>query len=71
MAFANLRAWMRGAAPALVACVALVGLAAGGAARAEEPIFIPNFWDSAQKPDKPDLSALRVIRSSPRTTTRR
>ncbi|WP_244643521.1 transporter substrate-binding domain-containing protein [Alsobacter metallidurans] len=31
-------------------------------AAAQDKVFIPGFWDPAQRPDKPDLSAIRVIR---------
>ena len=49
----------------LRAVVALVlGCAVAGmpVARAEPAPFVPSFWDPAQRPDKPDLGALRVIR---------
>ena len=52
--------WLR----ALVAVSLLLPLWWAPPARAEEPsgVFIPNFWDPAQRPDKPDLSSIRVIR---------
>jgi polar amino acid transport system substrate-binding protein len=53
---------VRRAALMLATCAALLALGFGSSARAEEQLFIPNFWDPAQKPDKPDLSAIRVIR---------
>jgi polar amino acid transport system substrate-binding protein len=33
-----------------------------GAAWAAENVFIPNFWDPGARPERPDLSAVRVIR---------
>ena len=45
---------------ALAVCCAMLM----GQASAQEPsrVFIPSFWDPLQKPDKPDLSSIRVIR---------
>jgi polar amino acid transport system substrate-binding protein len=42
-----------------------VALAASGATAAEAPgasVFVPSFWDPTNRPDKPDLGTLRVIR---------
>jgi len=44
--------------------VLVVGYTVAGVpvARAEPAPFVPSFWDPAQRPDKPDLGGLRVIR---------
>ncbi|WP_406856375.1 transporter substrate-binding domain-containing protein [Alsobacter sp. KACC 23698] len=57
-------AFVRRAVPTLFACACLLWISAAtsGTAWAQEQLFIPQFWDPAQKPDKPDLSAIRVIR---------
>ena len=47
-----------------VLAVIAFGYAVVGAptASAEPAPFVPSFWDPAQRPDKPDLGGLRVIR---------
>ena len=44
--------------------VLVLGYAVTGVsvAQAEPAPFVPSFWDPAQRPDKPDLGGLRVIR---------
>jgi polar amino acid transport system substrate-binding protein len=48
----------------LALVVIAFGYAIAGApmASAEPAPFVPSFWDPAQRPDKPDLGGLRVIR---------
>jgi polar amino acid transport system substrate-binding protein len=45
--------------------LAILLLAVGGDARpvaAQEPVFIPGYWDLRRRPDKPDVSRIRQIR---------
>ena len=58
------RAAMFCRAVVLALVVIAFGYAIAGApmASAEPAPFVPSFWDPAQRPDKPDLGGLRVIR---------
>ena len=45
-----------------VAFAAATLLSAAQSACAQTPVFLPDFWDPARRPERPDLESLRVIR---------